>query len=52
VKNKVNIILDVDDWRILELSTLLTEFKRFFESKNIDLNIQFFTYKEINLSSD
>lgn len=52
VKNKVNIILDVDDWRIWELSTLLTEFKRFFDSKNVDLNIQFFTYKEINLSSD
>lgn len=52
VKNKVNIILDVEDWIIWELTTLLTEFKRFFDSKNVDLNIQFFTYKEIDLSSD
>lgn len=48
-KTKVVMFFDVETGSIIELNNLLTELKVFSDSKNIDLEIKFFTYKEIDL---
>lgn len=48
-KTKINIIFDVESWSIIELTTFLNDLKSFSNSKWVDLEIRFFTYKELSI---
>lgn len=50
-KTKINLIFEVENSSIIEFTALLSEIRKFSNSKNIDLEVKFYTFKDIDMSN-